>query len=111
MHTTTLEEHFVTESFLRATQRNNERTPPQLAELQAKLLDLGAGRIADMDKSEIDFQVLSLAAMGFDALEAETASSLARDVNDELAEAVQANPARFGGFGDACLEGPSHGSG
>lgn len=107
VRTITLEEHFVTESFLRATRGNNERTPPQLVEPQAKLLNLGAERIADMDKSGIDFQVLSLAAMGFDALDAETATSLARDVNDELAEAVQANPARFGGFATLSLRAPT----
>ena len=107
MRTITLEEHFVTESFLRATQSNNERIPPQLAELQSKLLNIGDGRIADMDKSGIDFQVLSLAAMGFDELEAETASSLARDINDELAQAVQANPSRLGGFATLALKSPA----
>jgi predicted TIM-barrel fold metal-dependent hydrolase len=107
MSTITLEEHFVTESFLRATRANGERTSPQLAELQSKLLDLGAGRIADMDKSGIDLQVLSLAAMGFDALDADTASSLARDINDELAEAVRSHPERFGGFATLALKAPA----
>jgi predicted TIM-barrel fold metal-dependent hydrolase len=92
MRTITLEEHFVTTSFVRAT------GAPRFAELQPKLLDLGAGRIADMDEAGIDLQVLSLASMGFDALDAATATSLARDVNDELAGAVRTNPARFAGF-------------
>jgi predicted TIM-barrel fold metal-dependent hydrolase len=107
MRTITLEEHFVTKSFLKATQSSHERTPPQMAELQSKLLDLGEGRIADMDKSGIDTQVLSLAAMGFEALEADTASSLARDINDELAAAVRAHPTRFGGFATLGLKDPS----
>jgi predicted TIM-barrel fold metal-dependent hydrolase len=107
MRTITLEEHFVTESFLKATQTKNQRTAPQLAELETKLLDIGAGRIADMDKSGIDYQVLSLASMGFDALGAETATSLARDINDELAEAVRAYPARFGGFATLGLKDPA----
>jgi predicted TIM-barrel fold metal-dependent hydrolase len=106
MSTITLEEHFVTESFLRATEAHDRKTPPQLADLQPKLLDIGAGRIADMDKSGIDLQVLSLAAMGFDALDADTASSLARDVNDELTEAVRAHPTRFGGFATLALKAP-----
>jgi hypothetical protein len=84
MRTITLEEHFVTTSFLRATGAYGSSAPPQLAELQPKLLDLGAGRIADMDEAAIDVQVLSLAAMGFDALDAATAAPVARDVNDEL---------------------------
>jgi predicted TIM-barrel fold metal-dependent hydrolase len=106
MSTITLEEHFVTESFLRATEAGGERSPRQFAELQTQLLDLGAGRIADMDKSEIDFQVLSLATMGFDALDVDAATSLARDINDELAEAVRAHPTRFGGFATLAMKDP-----
>ena len=106
MRTITLEEHFVTESFLRAIGARDRETPPQLAELQPKLLDLGAGRIADMDKSEIDLQVLSLAAIGFDALDADTATPLAHDINDELAQAVRLHPARFGGFATLALKDP-----
>lgn len=107
MSTITLEEHFVTESFFRVTGAHDRETPPQLAELQSKLLDIGPGRIADMDKSGIDLQVLSLAAMGFDALDADTASSLARDINDELAEAVHSHPTRFGGFATLALKTPA----
>lgn len=104
MRTITLEEHFVTESFLRATGAYGRSAPPQLAALQPKLLDLGAGRIADMDKAAIDLQVLSLAAMGFDALDAATATSVAHDVNDELAGAVRANPTRLAGFATLALK-------
>jgi len=92
MRTISLEEHFITESFVRAT------GAPRFAELQPKLLDLGAGRIADMDEGGIDLQVLSLASMGFDALDAATATALAHDVNDELADAVRAHPDRLAGF-------------
>src|SRR5277367_3420772 len=92
MRTITLEEHFITESFVRAT------GAPRFAELQPKLLDLGDGRIADMDEAGIDLQVLSLASMGFDALDAATATALAHDVNDELAAAVRAHPNRLAGF-------------
>lgn len=98
MRTITLEEHFVTESFLRATGAYGASAPPQLAELQPKLLDLGSGRVADMDEAGIDLQVLSLAAMGFDALDPATATMVARDVNDELAAAVRAHPTRLAGF-------------
>jgi uncharacterized protein len=98
MRTITLEEHFITESFVRAT------GAPRFAELQPKLLDLGAGRIADMDESGIDLQVLSLASMGFDALHAATATALAHDVNDELADAVRAHPNRLAGFAMVALK-------
>jgi predicted TIM-barrel fold metal-dependent hydrolase len=107
MRTITLEEHFVTASFLRATGAYGSSAPPQLAELQPKLLDLGAGRIADMDEAAIDLQVLSLAAMGFDALDAATATPVAHDVNDELADAVRNHPNRFAGFATLALKDPS----
>ena len=98
MRTITLEEHFITESFVRAT------GDPRLAELQPKLLDLGDGRVADMDEAGIDLQVLSLASMGFDALDAATATALAHDVNDELANAVRARSDRLAGFAMVALK-------
>jgi uncharacterized protein len=101
MRTITLEEHFITQSFVRAT------GAPRFAALQPKLLDLGAGRIADMNEAGIDLQVLSLASMGFDALDAATATSLAHDVNDELADAVRAHPDRLAGFAMVSLKDPN----
>jgi uncharacterized protein len=106
MRTITLEEHFVTESFLRATGAYGKDLPAYMEALQPKLLDLGAGRIAAMDEAAVDFQVLSLAAMGIDQLDAATANALARDVNDELAEAVRAHPSRLGGFATLALKDP-----
>lgn len=100
MRTITLEEHFITESFLRAT---SAYATPQMAAVQRKLLDLGAGRIADMDAADIDFQVLSLVTMDLDTLDAAQASALVRDVNDELAAAMRAYPARLGGFATLAL--------
>jgi len=106
MRTITLEEHFVTASFLKATGQQGRNTPPQLAAMHPKLLDVGTGRIADMDASGIDLQVLSLASMGWDALDAGTATSLARDVNDELAAAVAAHPDRLRAFATLGLQAP-----
>ncbi|MGA9475626.1 MAG: amidohydrolase family protein [Terriglobales bacterium] len=106
MRTITIEEHFVTESFLRATGGRGGHVPPPIAQLQPKLLDLGSNRIAAMDEAAIDVQVLSLAAMGFDALDAAVATSLARDVNDELAAAIKAHPTRLGGFATLALQDP-----
>jgi uncharacterized protein len=105
MRTITLEEHFVTQSFLKATTPPGET--PHFDQLQPHLLDLGAGRIAAMDESAIDLQVLSCTAMGFDALPAATANSLASDVNDELAAAIRANPTRLAGFAKLSLKDPA----
>jgi hypothetical protein len=48
MKTITLEEHFFTESYLRAAKGDPS---VQFGGLQSKLLDLGAGRIAAMDEA------------------------------------------------------------
>ena len=104
MRTITLEEHFVTQDFIKATGPYLNGTAPPA--LQKKLLDLGAGRIAAMDEAGIDLQVMSLAAIGFDSLPAATATSLAHAVNDELAAAVAANPKRLAGFATLGLKEP-----
>jgi predicted TIM-barrel fold metal-dependent hydrolase len=106
MRTVTLEEHFVTEAFVKATEGPGHNVPPPIAQLRPKLLDLGAGRIAAMDEGGIDFQVLSLASMGMDALAADVATPLTHDVNDELAQAISANHRRLGGFATLALHEP-----
>jgi hypothetical protein len=60
-----------------------------------------------MDEARIDFQVLSLAAMGFDALDAASATPLAREINDELADAVRTHSTRLGGFATLALKDPA----
>src|SRR6202012_5954095 len=104
MRTIPLEEHFVTESFLRATGAYGKTAPPQLAAIQPKLLDLGTGRIAAMDEASIDLQLLSLAAIGVDALDAATSTSLFRDINDELAAAIHSHPTRLAGFATLAIK-------
>ncbi len=105
MRTITLEEHFVTQSFLEATGPFLGDSP-QSQDLERKLLDLGAGRLAAMDEAGIDLQVLSLAAIGFDNLPAATATPLTHDINDELAGAVNAHPSRFAAFASLDLKQP-----
>jgi hypothetical protein len=107
MRTITLEEHFVTQSFLKATESARATGLPQVADLLPKLLDLGAGRIAAMDEAGIDHQVLSLASQGFDDLDSATATPLARDINDELADAARAHPDRFSVFATLDLKNPA----
>jgi len=106
MRTITLEEHFVTEGFLKATGGYGAGTPSPMAAMQPKLLDLTGERIAAMDEAGVDLQVLSLAAMGLDHLEAKEATPLVADVNDELAEAIRAHPTRLGGFAALALKDP-----
>jgi hypothetical protein len=74
--------------------------------VREKLVDLGLGRLADMDAGRIDMQVLSLAGGDMDRLDSDTATVLARDVNDALAAAVQAHPTRFAAFASVNLQDP-----
>lgn len=71
------------------------RWPP---ELEARLSDLGEGRIAEMDQHGIDVQVLSCVQPGLEHSSGERAIAVARAFNDRLAEAIAAHPARFAGF-------------
>jgi len=71
------------------------RWPPAL---EAKLSDIGAGRIAEMDAAGIDMQVLSTAQPGLEHIEAARAVAVARAFNDGVAAAVAAHRDRFAGF-------------
>jgi len=70
-----------------------------------ELLNLGDSRLAAMDESGIDLQVVSLTMPGCEAFDAETAIAMATDANDKLANAVRAHPTRLAGF--ASLPTPS----
>jgi 5-carboxyvanillate decarboxylase len=71
-----------------------------------RLQDLGPNRIADMDASGIDMQVLSLTSPGVQVFDAATANSLATSANDELAEAIRKYPTRFVGLAAAAPQDP-----
>lgn len=66
-----------------------------------ELLDIDAGRLAAMDRSGVDMQILSITAPGVQLFDADPACDLAMDANDQLAEAVRRHPTRFGGL--ACF--------
>ena len=71
------------------------RWPPAL---EARLMDLGEGRIAEMDAHGIDVQVLSIVQPGLEHSDADDAIPVARAFNDRIAEAIAAHPERFAGF-------------
>ncbi len=101
----TLEEHFTTVDIQRAVSALLPQTPG-MKRLQAKLLDLGADRLADMDAGMVEMQVLSCGGMGVDKLDAAECTALMRSANDELALAVQKHPDRFAGFASLNLKQP-----
>jgi hypothetical protein len=102
MRTITLEEHFATPEFFDGPARflkdRAEQVGGRYANLMARLCDVGAKRIAEMDAAGIDIQVLSLTAPGVEQMAAADAIAMARDTNDYLAEAVKKHPTRFAGL-------------
>jgi len=65
---------------------------------QARLEDIGQGRVEAMDAAGIDVSILSVVTPATQALPAREAVALARDANDEATSAVRAYPARFRAF-------------
>ena len=72
-----------------------------------ELLDLGAGRIADMDEARIDIQVLSAMTPGAQYLPGAEGVAFARKLNDRIAnEVVAVYPKRFRAFATLPLSEP-----
>jgi len=107
MRTITLEEHFVTPEILK---KSTEIQPASrnifVKAVEEKLLDLGKIRIADMDAAGIDLQIMSLTNAGLDKLDGPTATTLAHDANDKLADAVRTYPQRFAALAALDLQQP-----
>ena len=102
-----LEEHVTTPDIVQVAQMPmSGGSPTFMQAITAKLLDVGDGRIADMDAAGIDMQVLSVAANTVDKLDSATANALAHDANDWMAAAVRAHPDRFAAFATLALQEP-----
>ncbi|MGI4829027.1 MAG: amidohydrolase family protein [Janthinobacterium lividum] len=108
MRTITLEEHFITPDFIKATDAYGAGTPAPIAAMRDKLLDVGEGRLAAMDEASIDLQVLSLAALGVNTLAPAEQTAIMRGVHDEAAAAVKAHPDRFAAFATPGLKEPAN---
>jgi predicted TIM-barrel fold metal-dependent hydrolase len=107
MKTITLEEHFVTRDFLKATPSDGA-APASMQHVQKQLLDLGSGRIRAMDEGDVDVQVLSLAAIGGDTLSPSDQTTVFRGVHDEVASAIAAYPDRLKAFCTPALKEPAN---
>jgi 5-carboxyvanillate decarboxylase len=66
--------------------------------LRERLVDLGDRRLADMDATGIDRQIISLTAPGPQIFDADRAVAMATQANDQLSEACQRHPDRFTGL-------------
>jgi len=73
-----------------------------------RLQDLGALRLADMDATGIDRQVISLTSPGTQMFtDAATAKAVATLANDQLADACRAHPDRFSGLAAIAPQDPA----
>jgi hypothetical protein len=66
--------------------------------VQHQLEEVGEERIADMDESGINMQVLSVTAPGGDIIEGEEAIRYAKDYNNAIAKIVDEHKERFAAF-------------
>jgi predicted TIM-barrel fold metal-dependent hydrolase len=113
MRLITLEEHYRSErvnkeigeagDYFRTANSAGER---MAAARLANLSELGERRLADMDKSGIDMQVLSHTHPSPEILPGARAIPLCRIVNEELGEAVARYPKRFAAFATLPLADP-----
>jgi predicted TIM-barrel fold metal-dependent hydrolase len=97
-----IEEHFLT-SEIRAAWASSAIGQEGTAgfdrgEIEERLDDLGKGRIALMDESGVDVQVLSLTTPALHNLEPEESVILAQRTNDLVAATIANYPERFQGF-------------
>jgi uncharacterized protein len=69
-----------------------------MGDTQARLEDIGQGRVEAMEAAGIDVSILSVVTPATQALAAREAIALAREANDQATDAVRAHPARLRAF-------------
>jgi predicted TIM-barrel fold metal-dependent hydrolase len=106
MRIITLEEHLTTPLIVSTLAVQGQALTVFAQRLQQKLLDVGTGRLADMDAAGISLQVLSLSAAPLDRLPVAEAVPIIRDANDVMAGVMRAHPTRFGAFAALPMQEP-----
>lgn len=77
-----------------------------------EVLDVGNERLENMDRSGIEYAILSLNAPAIQSvLDTETAITYARKANDKMADAVSAHPDRYGAFAALPMQDPEAAAG
>jgi len=114
MRIVALEEHFTIPALASKisretlTKRGILTGKPPAAVARGDLLgDIGANRLADMDRNGISIQVLSATGAGAELLSADEAPAHARATNDILAQACAENPGRYAGFTHLPMTNPA----
>ena len=72
-----------------------------------RLLDIGEGRLAEMDANGVDMHLLSLTVPGVQMFEPATAVAFARLSNDRLGDTVRRHPTRFAGLASFAPQDPA----
>jgi len=74
----------------------------------ARIQDLGARRLADMDSCGIARQLVFLTAPGVQVFDAATGTALARDANDELSQGISLHADRYSGLAAIAPQDPGN---
>ena len=102
MKIVSIEEHFLTPEIIAAWDAStigSEGTAVfEQGEIGERIKDLGEGRLALMDESGIDVQVLSVTTPALHNLELEESVGLAQETNNLVAATIAKHPTRFQGF-------------
>ncbi len=113
-----VEEHFVTNDYFQnaselAVSQGEEPEQafvtnfPKNAKMLRRFTDMST-RLEEMDHAGVDMSVLTLNPPGVQMFaDAATATSLAHEANDRLAQIVQGNPSRFYGLGSLAPQDPN----
>lgn len=79
---------------------------PHGLELEDRLLELGGGRLKNMDKAGIDMQVLSLSTPGCEQFSPAKGMALSQKTNEELSRVISQHPDRFIGLAALAPQNP-----
>ncbi|MBN1625881.1 MAG: amidohydrolase [Deltaproteobacteria bacterium] len=102
-----VEEHFHTKEYLEMLSSRTNHQGEGAAHAAAKVVDMGEGRIKEMDECGVDMQMLSLSYPGLDVFKTEDAVTLSRMINDHLSGVIKKYPTRFSGFCCMPLQDPN----
>ena len=80
---------------------------PGARRVHEQLIDVGSGRIALMDATGIDMQVLSITAPGVQVFAAAAGTALARHANDVMLDAIADHPTRLAGLAAIAPQDPA----
>jgi len=103
------EEHFSTPVFAEyAKTFTQHMSADARRELLDRLEDFDGGRVADMDRNNVEYVILSQSGPGMQAEpDVRLAQRLAAENNDLLAERIAPNRDRFGGFAHLAMHEPA----